>query len=129
LLVTFCRVGGGRAVEKQKHMLILLFTYTVDALSGITFGYSGLIMALWIRASDHTVYAPGIYSNFRNDPVVISTAIQHPIEPNIRFLNAFPVKLDNLGGIRSIVNNEGTRPFEKGRSVRRIGEGHFVKKI
>jgi hypothetical protein len=78
---------------------------------------------------DHAVYAPGIYSNFRNDPVVISTAIQHPIEPKIRLLNAFTVKLDNMGGIRSIVNNEGTQPVEKGRSVRRIGEGHFVKKI
>ncbi|GAX21235.1 hypothetical protein FisN_23Lh183 [Fistulifera solaris] len=77
----------------------------------------------------HTVYAPGIYSNFRNDPVVISTAIQHPIEPNIRFFNAFTVKLDNLGGIYSIVNNAGTKAVEKGRSVRlqRIGEGHFFQ--
>ncbi len=81
--------------------------------------------------TDHTVYAPGIYSNFRNDPVVISTAIQHPIQSNIRIFNAFTVKLDNLGGIHSIVNHEGTQAAEKGRSVRlqRIGEGYFIKQI
>lgn len=77
---------------------------------------------------DHVVYAPGIYSNFRNDPVLISTAIQHPDEPDIRFHNAFIVKLDNLGGISSVVNNKGTQAVAKGKSVR-IGEGYFVKKI
>ena len=70
------------------------------------------------EVEDHTVYAPGIYSNFRNDDVMVKTAIEHPERSSIRVVNPFTVKLDNKGGVASIVNGEGPSAVEQGTPVR-----------
>ena len=67
---------------------------------------------------EHEVHAPGIYSNFRNDDVFVSTAIEHPESPSVLCHNPFTVKLDNQGGIDTIVNGKGGRASEKGMPVR-----------
>jgi len=59
------------------------------------------------HVESHEVHAPGIYSNFRNDAVHVSTAIEHPEKPDVHVINPFTVKLDNQGGILSIANGKG----------------------
>lgn len=68
--------------------------------------------------NQHTVVAPGIYSNFRNDTVHVSTAIEHPVRPEIHVVNPFTVRLDNQGSIRSVVNGKGGVAEEQGEPVR-----------
>jgi hypothetical protein len=70
------------------------------------------------HVAEHEVYSPGIYSNFRNDNVVVSTAIEHPERPLIYIVNPFTVKLDNQGGITSIVNGKGGAAQTQGKPVR-----------
>jgi len=70
------------------------------------------------EVDDHTLYAPGIYSNFRNDQVFVSTAIEHPDKAGITMVNPFTVKLDNQGGILSILNGKGDEAIAKGNPVR-----------
>jgi hypothetical protein len=66
----------------------------------------------------HQVYAPGIYSNFRNEPVVTATAIRHPDKSGIEVVNPFTVRLDNHFGLQSIVNDQGPPATEQGKPVR-----------
>jgi hypothetical protein len=70
------------------------------------------------HVTEHAAYSPGIYSNFRNDDVVVSTAIEHPEKPMIYIVNPFTVKLDNNGGIASIVNGEGGAALTQGKPAR-----------
>lgn len=67
---------------------------------------------------EHEVYAPGVYSNFRNHPVLVSTAVEHPAKDSIRVLNPFTVKLDNDGGILSVVNGHGGVATTQGKPIR-----------
>jgi hypothetical protein len=66
----------------------------------------------------HQLYAPGVYSNFRNGPVVTATAIRHPCKSTIEVVNPFTVRLDNHFGIQSIVNDNGSSATEQGQPVR-----------
>ena len=68
--------------------------------------------------NEHEVYAPGIYSNFRNDDVIVATAIDHPKKSKVKIVNPFTVKLDNQGGILSVVNGDGESTQEKGTPIR-----------
>jgi hypothetical protein len=70
------------------------------------------------HVTEHAVYSPGIYSNFRNDEVRVSTAIEHPEKPMIYIINPFTVMLDNNGGITSIVNGKGGAALTQGKPVR-----------
>lgn len=55
----------------------------------------------------HEVHAPGVYSNFRNDDVQTETAMNIPEKEGISVANPFIVKLDNQGGILSVINGKG----------------------
>jgi hypothetical protein len=70
------------------------------------------------NVTTHEVHAPGIYSNFRNENVVVSTAIEHPESPSVVFHYPFTVKLDNNGGIESVVNGMGGKAFRQGIPAR-----------
>lgn len=72
------------------------------------------------KVEEHEVYAPGIYSNFRNDVVYVSTAIEYPEKPGMKVINPFSVMLDNRGGIKSIANGRGRGALMKGLPVRMI---------
>jgi len=61
---------------------------------------------------NHKVFAPGVYSNFRNTNVTIPTAMKVSNGTNV--VNGFVVKLDNKGAIASVVNNLGPGTTEKG---------------
>jgi hypothetical protein len=66
----------------------------------------------------HEVFAPGVYSNFRNEDVVVSTSIEHPETESVVCHNPFTVKLDNNGGINSIANGKGGMAFQQGQAIR-----------
>jgi hypothetical protein len=69
--------------------------------------------------TEHTLVAPGIYSNFRHAAVHVRTAIQHPPnQPGIHVVHPFTVRLDNQGSIRSIVNGIGGAAEVQGRPSR-----------
>jgi hypothetical protein len=70
------------------------------------------------NVTTHEIHAPGIYSNFRDDYVGVSTAIEHPESPAVVLHNPFAVKLDNKGGIKSVVNGKGEGTFDKGIPAR-----------
>ena len=67
---------------------------------------------------EHEVHAPGVYSNFRNEDVFVSTAIEFPVSSSVQCHNPFTVKLDNKGGITSILNGRGGAADEQGIPMR-----------
>jgi hypothetical protein len=68
--------------------------------------------------TDHQVVAPGIYSNFRNEAILVATAVEHPARDQIRVVNPFAVKLDNGGGILSVLNGVGEQATTQGVPAR-----------
>jgi hypothetical protein len=70
------------------------------------------------NVQEHALYAPGIYSNFRNEELFAFTGITHPTNPLVKVINPFVVKLDNLGGIMSVVNGKGRATDRQGAPVR-----------
>ena len=68
--------------------------------------------------SNTTTPGVGIYSNFRDHDVNVSTAVTIPEVSGVRMTNIFTVKLDNIGKICSIVNGRGPGPTpDTGRGV------------
>lgn len=78
-------------------------------------GFTGYLTTDNVK--NHTLAGAGIYSNFRNEEVKVSTAIRHP-ETNIQCINPFTVRLDNNGCIESVVNGRGDAASEQGIPVR-----------
>ena len=72
--------------------------------------------------SSHDAMGVGVYSNFRDYTVEVSTAIRHPKKNGINFVNPFTVLLDNHGSIQSVVNGYGNKTTEKGVPTR-VDEG------
>jgi len=91
------------------------FPYDVGPDFGAN-GYRGYLVDDGV--TDHKLYSPGIYSNFRNEPVHVDTAIQHPDRPGVQVHNPFTVHLDNHGLIRSVVNGKGPATVDKGTPTR-----------
>lgn len=79
-------------------------------------GFRGYLIGKEVR--EHEVFSAGIYSNFRNEAVHVDTAVEHPNGDRIRVMRPFTVKLDNRGGILSVVNGSGDKATEKGRPAR-----------
>lgn len=79
-------------------------------------GYVGYLIK--DNVVDHKLMAPGVYSNFRNEHVVVNTAIIHLERETIKCVNAFTVHLDNNGCIKSILNGEGEAALLKGTPMR-----------
>jgi len=75
------------------------------------------------HVNTHEAWAPGVYSNFRNAAVAVQTAMEHPEKAGVRVTNPFIVKLDNQGGILSIVNGKGGAAVGEntGEPVRLLG--------
>lgn len=61
----------------------------------------------------HELHAPGVYSNFRNEVVHASTALEHPEKETINIINPFTILLDNNFGIQSIANGKGNQLLYK----------------
>merc|ERR1712038_867297 len=62
----------------------------------------------------HLAKAAGVYSNFRDYDVPVSTGITHPEVDGITFQNPFTVWLNNKGQIQSVINGNGDCLKEKG---------------
>lgn len=93
------------------------FPYCVDTSFGEE-DFRGYIVNDAVKS--HAVFAPGIYSNFRNDNVRVKTAIEMPIGEAFVCLNPFTVKLDNQGGIESVLNGKGGCTTATGEPVRLV---------
>jgi hypothetical protein len=55
----------------------------------------------------HEAWGLGIYSVFRHPNVVLTRAIEVPVNPNVRFHDMITVALDHLGEITNVINNTG----------------------
>lgn len=91
------------------------FPYGVDCEFASS-GFRGYLVKETVK--EHTVFAPGIYSNFRNENVVVPTAIEHPERPGVVCVNPFTVKLDNQGAIASVTNGKGIATAATGIPIR-----------
>eukprot|EP00549_Striatella_unipunctata_P018986 CAMPEP_0118675088 /NCGR_PEP_ID=MMETSP0800-20121206/1254_1 /TAXON_ID=210618 ORGANISM="Striatella unipunctata, Strain CCMP2910" /NCGR_SAMPLE_ID=MMETSP0800 /ASSEMBLY_ACC=CAM_ASM_000638 /LENGTH=640 /DNA_ID=CAMNT_0006570365 /DNA_START=160 /DNA_END=2082 /DNA_ORIENTATION=+ len=80
------------------------FPYDVDTTYGDA-GYAGYCVTE--KVTDHVAYGVGVYSNFRDAPVEVPTAIRHPPFEDISFVNSCTVFLNNQGSIQSVINFEG----------------------
>ena len=68
--------------------------------------------------SNATIPGVGVYSNFRDHDVNVSTAVIIPEGSGVTITNIFTVKLDNMGKICSILNGRGPGPTpDTGRGV------------
>jgi hypothetical protein len=93
------------------------FPYDVDIDFGEN-GYRGYLIDESVKA--HSLYSPGIYSNFRNAVVHVDMAIEHPDSKDILITNPFTVHLDNNGLIKSVVNGQGLPASKKGTPTRMV---------
>jgi hypothetical protein len=57
--------------------------------------------------TSHEAWGLGIYSVFRHPNVVLTRAIEVPINPNVRFHDMITVALDDKGEISNVINNTG----------------------
>jgi hypothetical protein len=59
------------------------------------------------KVTSHEAWGLGIYSVFRHPDVVLTRAIEVPVNPNIRFHDMITVCLDNNGEISNVINDHG----------------------
>ncbi len=57
--------------------------------------------------TSHEAWGLGIYSVFRKPDVVLSRAIEVPVNPNVRFHDMITVALDDKGEISNVINDTG----------------------
>jgi hypothetical protein len=57
--------------------------------------------------TSHEAWGLGMYSVFRHPDVVLTRAIEVPVNANIRFHDMITVALDNKGEISNVINNTG----------------------
>jgi len=57
--------------------------------------------------TSHEAWGLGIYSVFRHPDVVLTHAIEVPVNPNVRFHDMITVALDDKGEISNVINNTG----------------------
>jgi hypothetical protein len=55
----------------------------------------------------HEAWGLGIYSVFRHPDVVLTRAIEVPVNPNVRFHHMITVALDDKGEISNVINDTG----------------------
>jgi hypothetical protein len=59
------------------------------------------------KVTSHEAWGLGIYSVFRHPDVILTRAIEVPVNPNIRFHDMITVALDDKGEISNVINNTG----------------------
>ena len=69
-------------------------------------GYAGFVVA--DDVTDFQGFGIAVYSFFRDHDVWVESAIKAPTGPNISFMNSYSMFLTGQGGIRHIINEEGT---------------------
>jgi hypothetical protein len=57
--------------------------------------------------TSHEAWGLGIYSVFRHPDVLLTRAIEVPVNPNVRFHHMITVALDDKGEISNVINNTG----------------------
>jgi hypothetical protein len=57
--------------------------------------------------TSHEAWGLGIYSVFRHPDVILTRAIEVPVNPNVRFHDMITVALDDKGEISNVINNTG----------------------
>ena len=57
--------------------------------------------------TSHEAWGLGIYSVFRHRGVTLTSAIEVPRNPNVKFHNIITVRLGNNGEISNVINDTG----------------------
>ena len=70
--------------------------------------------------SSHEAWGLGIYSVFRHPNVVLTSAIEVPTVPGVRFHHMITIALDNLGGISNVIDNVGGPTSTKPRNTPKV---------
>jgi hypothetical protein len=70
--------------------------------------------------SSHEAWGLGIYSVFRHPNVVLTSAIEAPTVPGVRFHHMITIALDNLGGISNVIDNVGGPTSTKPRNTPKV---------
>lgn len=68
-------------------------------------GFAGYVVAN--NVTSHNAYGLGVYTFFRDNKVVLPSAIKAPMKSGIRFTNSVGVFLNGNGGMQHVVNNAG----------------------
>jgi hypothetical protein len=59
------------------------------------------------NVTSHEAWGLGIYSVFRKPDVILTRAIEVPVNPNVRFHDMITVALDDKGEISNVINDTG----------------------
>ena len=72
--------------------------------------------------TSHEAWGLGIYSVFRHPDVVLTRAIEVPVNPNVRFHHMITVALDNLCEISNVIDDAGGPTATKPRTTPKVTE-------
>jgi len=75
-------------------------------------GYAGYRVTSGV--TDHTAFGTGVYSYFRDHPVVVNSGIVTPSIPTVTFNHALIVFLNGHGSIRHVVDSAGSGVYAPG---------------
>jgi hypothetical protein len=70
----------------------------------------------------HEAWGLGAYSVFRHPNVVLTRAIEVPINPNVRFYHMTTIALDNLGEISHVIDDAGGAATPQPRAIQKLAE-------
>jgi hypothetical protein len=70
----------------------------------------------------HEAWGLGAYSVFRHPNVVLTRAIEVPINPNVRFHHMTTIALDNLGEISHVIDDAGGAATPQPRAIQKLAE-------
>ena len=80
-------------------------------------GHSGFAVGDFVRA--HDALAVAVYGNFRDEAVVVRTAVRKSASPNATFEGATAAHLGGLGTIAAVINGDGAAVGPAGNKVSR----------
>ncbi|KAK7230654.1 hypothetical protein SO694_00078023 [Aureococcus anophagefferens] len=80
-------------------------------------GHSGFAVGDFVKA--HDALAVAVYGNFRDEAVVVRTAVRKSASPNATFEGATAAHLGGLGTIAAVINGDGAAVGPAGNKVSR----------
>lgn len=94
------------------------YTSGKDAKSARINGWASYKVADTVTT--HEAWGLGIYSVFRHPDVVLTRAIEVPVNPNVKFHHMITVALDNLGEISNVIDDAGGPTATKPRVTPKV---------
>ncbi len=92
----------------------------VDAKGQRINGWASYKVAAGVAS--HEAWGLGVYSVFRHPDVVLTRAIEVPINPDVRFHHMTTIALDNLGEISHVIDDAGGAATPQPRVIQKLAE-------